>query len=139
MLFGKILVVLKFKVKIITEYIQIALCDRPRIELPYQSLSDLAIDACATCDDAFRIFFEYLKIDARLIIKTFEMRKSHKLHQVFIPYIIFGQKNEMKTFIIFLTLFFESSSRCKVRFNADNWLHMRFARSLVKFNRQIGR
>ncbi len=60
-----------------------------------QEIGDLSAQASRQPDQSLGIFFQYLFIDPRLVVKTFEVCDRNQFHQVFITPVIGCQEDEM--------------------------------------------
>ena len=98
---------------------------------------DSALDARRHRDQAFAVFFEQFFIDARLIIKTFQVRFRHKLYQVSIAQVILCQQNQMIADVINARPFLGPAFAGHVDFAADDRLDAARFGFFIEFHRAV--
>jgi len=96
----------------------------------FASLGHFSAQARGEADQSLAEFPENLFVDARLVVKSFEMRLGDELDQVVPAGIVFREEDEVV--VSFACFFAEPVARRDVRFNAQDRLHARLLRLFIK-------
>ena len=88
-------------------------------------------------DKAFMIFAQVLFINARLIVKAFNLPNGNKLHEVLVPCPILSKKDQMIELAAGLHILYGVGTACNIDFAANNGLDSLLDAFLIEFDGTI--
>ena len=102
-------------------------------------LRNFAGQAAGQRDQSLLVRRQSFLIEARFVVKAFQMRVGHEFDQVLVADLIFGQQHEVVINVPAAAggFLFQPASWCDINFAANDRLDALGARALIKLNRAI--
>ncbi len=83
------------------------------------------------------IFFHELVVEARLVVEAFDMGIGNELDQVFIPFHIFGEKDDAGAAVVDAGLLVGPCTYCYVCVDTEDGLYFSLLAGLVELHRAV--
>ena len=129
-------VLLQFDVKAVLENLAIPVHQIARLldVALEQHLRNFRAHAARRRNHALRKFFERLFVNARLLIKTFELRERRNFQKIFIARFVFGEQQKMIRRTVEFAVAVAHAARREVTLDADDRFHAVVFARVMKFN-----
>lgn len=82
-------------------------------------------------------FFDECMVDAGFVVETVDVGFGHYLDEVFIPLIIFGEKDHPPARLVDTGIFVKAGAGCKIPIETDDRLYTFFGARLIEIDGTI--